>query len=100
MSLTTDPHDGCLHESAPDGMRRCYLILPDGARKDLVRPLRLSYRHEKCGGVTTMARAIAETYATDPGFYGGTYCVKCGGHFPVGADGEFVWDADGTKVGT
>ena len=46
-----------------------------------------------------MSQAIAETYARDPGFYGSTFCTACGGHFPVGAEGEFVWD-DGTgKVG-
>ena len=80
-------------------MQRCYLVLPDGERKDLVRPLRLSYTHEKCGTVTTMGRAIAETYAANPSFYGGTFCVKCHDHYPVGVDGEFTW-LDGTKVGT
>lgn len=99
MGLTTDPHDGCLHEIGPDGMQQCYLILPDGQRRDLVRPLRLTYIHEKCGVATRMGQAIAETYAANPTFYGGTYCVSCRDHFPVGADGEFVWE-DGTKVGT
>jgi hypothetical protein len=100
MGTTTDRHDGCLHEIGSDGMQKCYLVLPDGQRKDLVRPLRLSYRHEKCGTVTTMGKAIAETYAADPSFYGATFCVHCGAHYPVGAAGEFVWDADGSKVGT
>jgi len=52
-----------------------------------------------CGVVTTMSRAIAETYSRDPSFYGSTFCVGCRRHFPVGENGEFVWD-DGTKVGT
>ena len=54
-----------------------------------------------CGTVTTMSRAIAETYARDPGFYGGTFCCGCSAHFPVGETGEFVWD-DGSaqRVGT
>lgn len=99
MSLTTDSHDGCLHEIGADGMQKCYLILPDGERRNLVRPVRLSYTHEVCGSVTTMARGIAETYAAQPKFYGATFCVVCGGHFPVGAGGQFVWE-DGTKVGT
>lgn len=99
MGLTSDRHDGCLHEIGPDGMQKCYLILPDGERKDLVRPVRLSYIHEKCGVLTTMARAIAETYAASPKFYGGTYCVHCHDHFPVGENGEFVWE-DGSKVGS
>ena len=99
MSLTTDRHDGCLHETRPDGQQVCYLILPDGQRKDLVRPVRRTYVHEKCGVATTMAQAIAETYAAQPAFYGATFCVGCSDHFPVGENGEFVWD-DGTKVGT
>lgn len=99
MGLTTDRHDGCLHEIDENGMQKCYLILPNGQRKDLVRPVRRSYVHEKCGVVTTMAQEIAETYAANPRFYGGTYCVACRDHFPVGENGEFVWE-DGTKVGT
>lgn len=53
-----------------------------------------------CGGVTTMGQAIAETYARNPYFYGGSFCVQCGKHFPVGEDGEFIWIDDGTRVGT
>jgi hypothetical protein len=52
-----------------------------------------------CGSRTTMGRALSETYARDPGFYGATFCCRCGAHFPVGANGEFVWE-DGTRVGT
>lgn len=53
-----------------------------------------------CGVVTTMGLALAETYARDPKFYGGTFCCGCGKHFPVGETGEFVWEPDGSKVGT
>lgn len=57
-----------------------------------------------CGAVTTMALSIAATYARDPGFYGGTFCTRCGSHFPVGENGEFVWcendGGDGPRVGT
>jgi hypothetical protein len=53
-----------------------------------------------CGSTTTMGRALAETYARDPGFYSGTFCCTCGAHFPVGKDGEFVWDGTDEKVGT
>lgn len=49
-----------------------------------------------CGTSTTMAQALAETYARQPGFYGATYCVHCGMHKPVD---EFVWE-DGTVVGS
>lgn len=100
MSLTTDRHDGCLHEIGPNGMQRCYLILPDGERRDLVRPLRLTYTHLRCGTNTTMALEIAQTYAAQPGFYGATYCVRCREHFSVGQHGEFVWAGTQDKVGT
>lgn len=50
-----------------------------------------------CGTVTIMAPAIAETYARDPKFYGATYCMGCQMHLPVA---EFVWDDDGSVVGS
>lgn len=57
-----------------------------------------------CGQVTTMARSLAETYACDPSFYGGTFCSTCGNHFRVGEHGEFTWlemdGRDGPRVGT
>lgn len=53
-----------------------------------------------CQSVTTMALPLAETYARQPGFYGGTFCAHCGAHFPVGKDGEFVWDGTDERVGT
>lgn len=52
-----------------------------------------------CGSKTTMGTALAETYARKPSFYGSTFCVRCGTHFPVGENGEFEWE-DGSKVGT
>lgn len=77
-------------------------MLSDEERaKGFVRPYRDSYLHTKCGVVTRMARAIAETYARQPTFYGATFCVKCQTHLPVGEHGEFIWDdGSGQKVGT
>jgi hypothetical protein len=68
--------------------------------RGFVRPVRLSYRHEKCGGVTSMPVAIAETYAVNPGYYGSTFCCSCGGYYPVGVNGEFVWEGTTEKVGS
>jgi hypothetical protein len=83
------------------GMQKAYVVLSEDERaKGFVRPVRQSYRHLACGTVTTMARSIAETYARKPNFYSGTFCSGCGTHFPVGADGEFVWDGTTEKVGT
>jgi len=83
------------------GQQKAYVVLADAERaKGFVRPVRNSYVHLKCGVVTTMGDALAETYARDPKFYGGTFCVGCRAHFPVGANGEFVWDKTDEKVGT
>jgi len=84
----------------PNGQQKGYVVLSDAERsRGFVRPVRHTYVHQKCGGATTMGTALAETYARDPAFYSGTFCVGCGKHFPVGEAGEFVWD-DGSKVGT
>jgi hypothetical protein len=102
------------------GQQRDYLVLPDEelkkgltpptvwdriADEDLppkrIRPVRTRYIHTKCGTVTTMGQKIAETYSVNPRFYSGTFCCGCGAHFPVGEDGEFIWDdGSGQKVGT
>ena len=83
------------------GMQKGYVVLSAEERaKGFVRPVRRSYVHDKCGAVTTMGQSLAETYARDPGFYSGTFCVNCRAHFPVGADGEFTWDGTNDKVGT
>jgi hypothetical protein len=53
-----------------------------------------------CRAVTTMNRAIAETYSRTPGFYGATYCCSCRLHLPVGPQGEFTWiEPDGSEAG-
>lgn len=92
----TESLDGLSVPQAP-----VYLVLSDEERaKDFVRPYRDSYIHLYCGSMTKMGRAIAETYAREPKFYGSTYCVKCGKHRPVGESGEFVWDGTTEKVGT
>lgn len=83
------------------GQQKGYLVLSAEERaKGFVRPVRRTYLHGKCGTTTTMGLALAETYARDPSFYSGTFCVACGAHFPVGAGGEFVWDGSADKVGT
>lgn len=84
-----------------DGQQKGYVVLSAEERaKGFVRPVRRTYKHTKCGGVTTMSQPLAETYARDPAFYSGTFCTSCGAHFPVGVDGEFSWADDGQKVGT
>jgi hypothetical protein len=84
-----------------DGQQKGYVVLTaDERSKGFVRPVRHTYIHEKCGVPTSMGQALAETYARDPKFYSGTFCTQCKGHFPVGANGEFVWKDDGMKVGT
>jgi hypothetical protein len=97
-SPVTEDH----RELKDNGQQKGYVVLSEEERdKGFVRPVRRTYVHSKCGATTTMSQAIAETYARDPEFYSGTFCVNCGAHFPVGEDGEFFWyDSEGTKVGT
>jgi len=102
MSLTTDRERPCLQKILPNGQQACYLVLSDEDRaKGFVRPVRQSYWHVACGARTTMDLAIAETYARNPKFYGGTFCCGCGKHFPLRTvDGPaFLWDGDRTPVG-
>lgn len=83
------------------GMQKGYVVLSaDERAKGFVEPVRRSYVHETCGAVTTMGQALAETYARQPEFYSGTFCVACRDHFPVGEAGQFVWDGTNQKVGT
>ncbi|HEY6019322.1 MAG TPA: hypothetical protein VIY48_05285 [Candidatus Paceibacterota bacterium] len=102
MGITTDPNDPELKIVDPEnGQQMAYLVLSDEERaQGFVQPVRTSYVHDKCGSITTMNRAIAETYARNPRYYGGTYCAKCQNHFPVGELGEFTWDGTNIKVGT
>lgn len=48
-----------------------------------------------CGAVTSMNRILAETYARNPRFYSGTFCVGCAQHFPLN---EFAWEPDGEPM--
>lgn len=88
-----------------NGQQKGYVVLSAAERgKGFVRPYRDAYRHQTCSKITTMSREIAETYARDPGFYSGTFCLHCRGHFPIGENGEFTWyemdGREGPKVGT
>lgn len=90
--LTTDSNDPRLGHGSDDvktSQAEVYLVLSEEERaKGYVRPLRNAYVHKVCGTVTSMGAALAETYATDPKFYGSTYCVHCMKHRPVA---EFQW---------
>jgi hypothetical protein len=98
--LTDNPNDPRLRESQknPVGQHGMYLVLSEGERaKGFVRPYRDAYVHKNCGTLTTMGRALSETYARDPKFYGATFCCGCKLHLPVK---EFNWDKDGEVVGS
>jgi hypothetical protein len=103
VSITDDPNDprirrGCAPDTERVPQNDVYLVLPESERaKGFVRPYRDAYVHNTCGSVTTMGRALSETYARDPKFYGATYCVACAKHLPVW---EFKWLADGQEVGS
>ena len=79
------------------GMQKAYVVLSEAERaKGFVRPYRDSYIHNKCGVLTKMGKAIAETYARNPKFYGSTFCISCKNHFLVN---EFHWDGTNEEVG-
>lgn len=74
------------------GMQKGYIVLsPEERAKGFVKPVRRSYVHQKCGVETTMGTGLAETYARNPRFYSGTFCVGCHTHFPLN---EFLWSDD------
>lgn len=94
-------HSDIIQSGPLKGQQRDYVVLAqEEIDKGFVRPYRNSYKHLKCGTVTSMGRTLSETYARDPYFYGGTFCCGCQAHFPIGVNGEFVWISDGKKVGT
>ena len=79
------------------GMQKGYVVLSEEERaKGFVRPVRRTYKHKVCGTTTTMGQALAETYARDPSFYSGTFCVHCRAHFPLD---QFVWEGTEEQVG-
>jgi hypothetical protein len=80
------------------GQQKAYVVLtPEERAKGFVRPVRQSYTHVTCGVVTKMSQAIAETYARNPSFYSGTFCVGCKAHFPLA---QFFWKDTSETVGS
>jgi hypothetical protein len=93
-SPVTDDH----RELLPSGQQKGYVVLSAEERsKGFVRPVRRTYRHKSCNTTTTMGLALAETYARDPHFYGGTFCCNCAAHFPLD---QFVWEGTEELLGT
>ena len=102
MSLTTERNDPDLNKIKENGQQESYLVLSTEEKdKGFIRPVRTTYVHKKCGQETTMHLSIAETYARNPEFYGGTFCCGCGEHLALEIDGErqFTWLPDGSGVG-
>lgn len=93
------PEDGSHREIQPSGMQKSYVVLsPEERAKGFVKPLRYSYIHAMptetertvgCGAQTRMGAALSETYARNPRFYSGTFCVGCRAHFPLN---QFIWE--------
>lgn len=80
------------------GQQKGYVVLsPEERAKGFVRPVRRSYTHETCKAVTTMSVDLAETYARDPKFYSGTFCISCRDHFPLS---EFKWEGTDETLGS
>jgi hypothetical protein len=82
-----------------------YELYPEGYRGSSVGRFWTQAQLDKggkgCGELTTMPGSCAATYAVQPEYYGSTFCCGCGAYFPVGQDGEFVWDRESMqRVGT
>ena len=91
------PEDRSHTKLKENGQQEGYVVLcPEERAKGFVRPYRDTYIHKVCGCATTMGKSIAETYARNPKFYSGTFCVGCNGHFPLE---QFVWDDTDITVG-
>jgi len=105
-TLEALPDESCNRNRTGENMYVAYLRYPESIGQSLVGKyltqadvdnLDSGNRFGGCGGLTTMNRTIAETYATNPKFYGATYCVHCQKHLPVE---EFVWDGTNETVGS
>lgn len=73
-----------------------YEKYPTATVGEFVAPVRNSYVHDTCGGITSCSDGIAETYAKNPKYYTRTYCSRCQGHYPVS---EFKWYVDNVRIG-
>jgi hypothetical protein len=109
------PDDGSHTDLKSNGQQKGYVVLSEAERaKGFVRPLRASYVHtgtnpkmsgsvlikpdvDGCGSRTTMGPSIAATYARDPKFYSGTFCVSCNNHEPLS---QFRWEGTDEVVGS
>lgn len=98
MLTTGEPVTPDHRQIRADGMQKGYVVLNDEERlRGFVRPYRDTYTHKTCGVDTVMARTLAETYARDPKFYGGTFCAHCHIHLPLD---QFVWKGTDELVGS
>lgn len=79
----------------PDGQHTYYpssVLVDEYGNPAYKQPIRNKYRHKRCGIVTMMrGDDLCFTYATNPHYYGRTFCVGCHNHLPLD---EFVWEPD------
>ena len=97
--LTSKVPEGRDHrELKANGQQLAYVVLsPEEIAKGFVRPVRTRYVHKVCGEITEMSMSIAETYARNPNFYNGTFCMSCRKHFPLE---QFRWENSEEQVGS
>ena len=88
-------------ELKPDGQYQRYpssVLLDEEGKPAYKQPIRNKYRHLKCGTVTEMrGDNLCLTYATNPYYYGSTFCFGCHDHLPLS---EFVWEPDDVPMNT
>lgn len=95
--LSGDPETPEHREIDPaTGMQKDYVVLcPQERAKGFVAPVRRSYKHLKCGSVTTMGQALAETYARVPYFYCGNDVRELSRSLSFGSIQLGRWRTDG-----
>ncbi len=87
--MPSEPFD--YGEKKDDGQYENHPTIDDG---EFVQPVRRSYVHDDCGGVTTMGDSIAKSVARDPNYYSKTFCAECGDY----VDTDTVsWERDGAS---
>jgi len=56
--------------------------------------------HFGCGRKTSIDMQMALNFAGNPKFYRSARCSHCDNHFPVGDNGQFIWEDTTVRVGT
>lgn len=74
-----------------------WLLTRDDRALGLIRPLRYTYTHDRCGSDTVLSEGSARLWARSPRHAKVTWCCFCQRDRPVG---EFAWWGSSEQVGS